>query len=179
MHRIAAVVFFVWLARADVRQCNCDLAEASAIQARECSLCREAEMRSAGEDIFFLKDVNPRKPNRWLALPRAHAPAQHSLTALAPGLRAALWAGAIEKAKSLWGNDWGLAVNGELARTQCHTHVHIGKLLQGIETSNFVVVNGPAEIPAPEDGSGLWVHPVGGNLHVHLKEAITETVLLR
>jgi hypothetical protein len=40
-------------------------------------------------------------------------------------------------------------------------------------------VSGPAEIPVPEDGGGIWVHPDAGKLHVHLGEQITETVLLR
>jgi hypothetical protein len=41
------------------------------------------------------------------------------------------------------------------------------------------VVSGPAQIPLPKDDSGLWVHPVGGKLHVHMGEQITETVLFR
>jgi hypothetical protein len=42
-----------------------------------------------------------------------------------------------------------------------------------------VLVDGPAHIPAPADDSGVWVHPLGRKLHVHLGEQITETVLLR
>ena len=128
--------------------------------------------------MFFLKDINPRKPNRWLALPRAHGSGAHHLHDLAPAQRARLWTAAIEKARSLWGDEWGLAYNGEKVRTQCHTHVHIGKLLKGIETNNFIVVSKPSEIPAPA-GEGIWVHPAGGKLHVHLGEQTTETVLLR
>ena len=41
------------------------------------------------------------------------------------------------------------------------------------------MVDGPAAIPVPRDGSGLWIHPQNGKLHVHLGEEITETVLLR
>ena len=94
--------------------------------------------------------------------------------------RTALWTAAIAKAKEMWGDKWGLAYNGNASRTQCHAHIHIGKLLDGIETDNFVVVAGPAQIPVPRDGMGLWVHPVeGGKLHVHLGEQICETVLLR
>jgi hypothetical protein len=92
--------------------------------------------------------------------------------------RTKLWTAAIEKAQSLWGGEWGLAYNGENVRTQCHTHIHIGKLIKGIETSNFVVVSNPSEIPAPP-GEGLWIHPAGESLHVHLGEQTTETVLLR
>jgi diadenosine tetraphosphate (Ap4A) HIT family hydrolase len=129
--------------------------------------------------VFFLKDINPRKPNRWLALPRAHASGLHGLADMSPAQRTELWTAAIEKARSLWGEQWGLAYNGDESRTQCHTHLHIGKLLDGEETSDFVVVADPVEIPVPPDGGGVWVHPVGGKLHVHLGEQITETVLLR
>ena len=97
---------------------------------------------------------------------------------MSPADRTALWTAAIEKAKSVWGNDWGLAYNGIKVRTQCHTHVHIGKLLAGIETSHFVVVSKPSEIPVPA-GEGIWVHPSGSRLHVHLGEQATETVLFR
>jgi hypothetical protein len=78
----------------------------------------------------------------------------------------------------LWGDDWGLAYNGEKVRTQCHTHIHIGKLIKGLETTNYIVVSKPSEIPA-KTGEGIWVHPAGVKLHVHLGEQTTETVLLR
>ena len=164
---------------ADVSGCACDIAKPETLVERDCSLCREAEKQPADTTIFFLKDVNPRKPNRLLALPRAHGKAQHSFADMTPEQRLLLWSAAIEKAKLLWGDEWGLAVNGDIARTQCHAHIHIGKLLQGVETGRFVVVDGPAQIPVPTDGTGLWVHPEGARLHVHLAEQITETVLLR
>jgi hypothetical protein len=164
---------------ADVTGCACDITQPETMQARECSLCREAENQPSEPLIFFLKDNNPRKPNRLLALPRFHGKGQEALAGMTPRQRLLLWSAAIEKAKSLWGGEWGLAVNGQNARTQCHAHIHIGKLLKGVETGRFVVVNGPAQIPVPEDGSGLWVHPEGARLHVHLAEQITETVLLR
>jgi hypothetical protein len=137
------------------------------------------ESQPAEPPVFFLKDNNPRKPNRTLALPRAHGKGQNSLADMTPQQRLLLWSAAIGKAKEIWGDEWGLAVNGEMARTQCHAHVHIGKLLSGIETAQFLVVKGAAEIPVPAEGSGLWVHPAGAKLHVHLNEQITETVLLR
>jgi hypothetical protein len=93
--------------------------------------------------------------------------------------RTRLWTAAVQKARELWGEDWGIAINGDTARTQCHTHIHIGRLLKGVETDHFVVVDGPAQIPVPEEGYGLWIHPAGGKLHVHLGERNTETVLLR
>jgi len=164
---------------ADVRGCACDIDKPETMEARECALCREAETQPAEPPVFFLKDNNPRKPNRTLVLPRAHLKGPNSLADMTPQQRQLLWSAAIGKAREIWGDEWGLAVNGETARTQCHAHIHIGKLLAGIETSRFVVVNGPAQIPVPTDGSGLWVHPAGSKLHVHQNEQITETVLLR
>lgn len=146
------------------------------MEAHECGLCREAENQPAAVEVFFLKDNNPRKPNRWLALPRAHT---HALAAMTPEARLALWNAAMEKAKSLWGDQWGLAVNGDERRTQCHAHIHIGKLLDGVETPNFVEVDGAAGIPIPADGAGFWIHPVGSKLHVHAGEQVTEFVLMR
>jgi hypothetical protein len=162
-----------------VGQCNCDPARPSTMTARECGLCREAEKQPASQPIFFLKDINPRKPNRWLVLPRDHGGERHSLAGVPSAGQAALWSAAIEKAKSMWGEKWGLAMNGDLTHTQCHPHIHIGRLIDEVETARFVVVEGPAAIPAPADGTGLWVHPQGGKLHVHLDEQLTETVLLR
>ena len=179
--RLGAVLLLatvgVW---ADVSHCACEPGNAQAMAARECGLCKEAEAQPADSGVFFLKDTNPRKPNRMLALPRAHGPAGHPLSAMTADERTAFWTAAIAKAKEVWGDGWGLAYNSDAARTQCHAHVHIGKLLEGVETDRFVVVNGAAEIPAPTDGMGFWVHPIeGGKLHVHLGELICETVLLR
>jgi hypothetical protein len=101
------------------------------------------------------------------------------LEKLKPAERAALWTAAIGKAKELFGDEWGVAMNGDLVRTQCHPHIHIGRMLQGVETDNFVVVKGAADIPVPKDGSGLWVHAEGKRLHVHLGEQTCETVLFR
>jgi diadenosine tetraphosphate (Ap4A) HIT family hydrolase len=179
--RFLAILLFLAgsVGTADVRNCACDLAKPESLAAKECSLCRAAEEQPAAPGIFFLKDVNPRKPNRLLALPRAHYKNGHGLDQMTPQERTALWTAAIEKAKSLWGDQWGLAMNGELNRTQCHGHIHIGKLLDNMENDNFVIVKGPAEIPVPADGAGLWVHPMGDSLHVHAGEQITETVLMR
>ena len=57
---------------------------------RQCSLCREAEKQPADQSIFFLKDINPRKPNRWLALPRAHFGGLHHLHDMPRGADRAL-----------------------------------------------------------------------------------------
>ncbi|MFN3322028.1 MAG: hypothetical protein ACK5AZ_00915 [Bryobacteraceae bacterium] len=163
---------------ADVSMCACDPASDESMAARPCSLCAEAEKQPDDIEVFFLKDISPRKPNRWLALPRTHGHGPHSLSDMSHAERTVLWKAAIAKARELWGDEWGLAYNGERVRTQCHAHIHIGKLLQGVETRDFIVVKGPEEIPAPV-GTGLWVHPHGKRLHVHLNEQLTETVLLR
>ncbi|MBM3725747.1 MAG: hypothetical protein FJW40_10035 [Acidobacteria bacterium] len=169
------------VARADVRGCACDPERPETMKARECSLCNEAEKRSAapGEPpYFFLKDNNPRKPNRWLLLWRAHAAGPHAMQDLPRAVRTALWTAAIARARELWGDDWGVAYNGEVVRTQCHLHVHVGKLLKGVETSRFVVVRHPSQIPM-KPGEGVWVHGAGKSMHVHTGEQTTETVLMR
>jgi diadenosine tetraphosphate (Ap4A) HIT family hydrolase len=159
--------------------CDCDPARPESLKQRQCSLCNEAEKQPPGTTVFFLKDINPRKPNRWLALPRKHGSGAHHLHDLTHAERTELWTAAIAKAKELFGDEWGVAYNGEKVRTQCHTHLHIGRFVKaGEQSKGYIVVRGPAEIPAPP-GAGIWVHPAGGKLHVHFGEQITETVLVR
>lgn len=159
--------------------CACDPADPKTLEVRSCSLTREALAQPEDPPVFFLKDINPRKPNRWLALPRAVRKDVYSLSRMTPREREQLWTAAIAKAKELWGDQWGLAYNGDEVRTQCQPHLHIGKLIEGVETPNFIEVASPAEIPVPQRGEGLWVHPHGNKLHVHLGELLTESVLLR
>lgn len=166
-------------AYADISTCACDPSRPETMTVRQCSLCREAEKQPPDVDFFFLKDNNPRKPNRWLLLPRAHYDGVGGLAQLSRAERTRMWRLAIERARQLWGDGWGLAYNGDKVRTQCHFHLHIGKLLAGIETDRFIVVSGPEHIPVPKDGTGLWIHPAGDKLHVHLGEQTTETVLFR
>lgn len=158
--------------------CNCDPLQPETMKARQCSLCAEAEKQPVNVEFFILRDNNPHKPNRTLILPRYQKPNTHGLAGLTPEVRARFWEAAVAKAKELWGPDWAVAYNGDRVRTQCHAHIHIGKLLPGVEFGPFVVVNSPAEIVVPP-GEGVWVHPVDGKLHVHTGEQITETVLLR
>jgi diadenosine tetraphosphate (Ap4A) HIT family hydrolase len=175
---LIAAILLSGIAFADT-PCNCDPERPETLKNRECSLCAEVERQPGTEFVFFVKDINPRKPNRMLAIPRTHQKGMHPLSELTAAQRTELWTLTIAKAKSLWGDDWGIAYNGDHVRTQCHTHVHIGKLLPGVETESFVVVSSPAEIPVP-DGDGFWIHPIaGGKLHVHSGEQICETVLLR
>ena len=98
------------------------------MQLRQCSLCAEADKQPPGTRIFFVKDRNPNKPNRWLALPVKHLEGQHHLHEMTTAERTELWTAAIAKAKELFGDkDWGVAYNGPTVRTQCHTHLHIGR----------------------------------------------------
>jgi diadenosine tetraphosphate (Ap4A) HIT family hydrolase len=170
--------------RADVRNCACDAGNPVTLEARECSLCREALKQPADRAIFLLKDNNPTKPNRWLAIPRAHFSSSSPLDSMTPAERAELWDVAIGKGREMWGDAWAIAMNGDLSRTQCHPHVHIGKLLPGNESEdaaygNAFYVDKPEDIPPPKDGEGLWFHPAAGKLHVHEGAQINETVLMR
>ena len=117
--RVLAILFALLTTPllADVTGCACDPARPQTLAARECALCGETEKQPADVPVFFLKDINPRKPNRWLALPRSHGKAQHSLADLPAPERARLWTAAIEKARSLFGGRWGLAINGDEVRT--------------------------------------------------------------
>lgn len=95
----------------------------------------------------------------------------------------------------MWGGEWGLAINGNRVRSQCHGHVHIGRLLEEAREIDTLlspegqrrprteprVVKSIEDIPAPEEGEGMWVHPAGGKYHVHIEAPATATefILLR
>jgi diadenosine tetraphosphate (Ap4A) HIT family hydrolase len=164
------------LARADIVTCACDHTRPETLEARPCSLCREAEKQPADTHIFFLRDVNPSKPNRWLALPRTHA---RSFDRLPAELRSELLRAAMDKAKALFGDGWAIAYNAPEVQTQCHVHLHLGKWMPAVENSQFVSVQRIEEVPVPPKGEGFWVHPAGNALHVHTGDQITETVLVR
>jgi hypothetical protein len=172
-------------AKSDVRNCLCDLALPQTRTTRACSLCLEADKST--EAVFLLKDINPTKPNRWLALPRASYDGPNPLAQMPADERLALWTLAVTKAKDLWGDSWAIAMNGDISRTQCHAHVHIGKLLENQEPENSpeqkrapgVYINSLAELPAIADGTGLWFHPEGNRFHLHVGEQTTEPVLMR
>jgi hypothetical protein len=83
--------------------CPCDPAKPETMKERQCSLCVEAEKQPDDDGVFFLKDINPRKPNRWLALPRTHTHGLHPLSSLSAEQRTRLWSAAIERAKQMWG----------------------------------------------------------------------------
>jgi diadenosine tetraphosphate (Ap4A) HIT family hydrolase len=165
------------LASADTRivTCQCDHAKPETLDARQCGLCREAEKQPASIDTFFLKDINPTKPNRWLALPHRH---YASMADLPAPERATFWKAAIAEAQELYPDKWGIAVNGPRLVTQCHPHAHISIFITAVETRDGATVKDPADIVVPQD-AGIWFHPVPGGYHVHSGEQITETVLLR
>jgi hypothetical protein len=56
---------------------------------------------------------------------------------------------------------------------------NIGKLLANQEDDKFIVVSGPADIPVPDDGGGILVHPAGQKLYVHLGDNAPELKLMR
>ena len=175
----ALILFLLPLSRADVRTCICDATIPETMTGRECGLCREVEAMPAGPATVFIKDANPNKPNRLLALPRFHPRGPQQLQDLTPEHRLAFWSAAIGKGRELWGDQWGIALNSLERRSQCHLHLHIGKLLETAETEHFAVVDGPADIPLPADGGGIWIHPVNGKLHVHTEEDNGELRLQR
>lgn len=162
---------------ADVRNCLCDIAKPETLEARECSLCKEAE--KADTPFLLVRDINPRKPNRWLILPKKHYPGGHPLSAMPAEDREQFWSAAIAQGKKIWGEDWGAAMNGEIARTQCHGHIHVGRMLEDIEYEGGIFIDKISDIPVPPNGTGIWLHPSGMRLHVHTGEQITESVLLR
>lgn len=176
---VAACALLLPAGLADVRNCACDVARPDTLEARECSLCRLAESQSGASQFFFVRDANPNKPNRLLVLPRFHRRNPQDLSEMTPEERTAYWTAAIAKAHELWGDDWGLAINSLDRRTQCHMHIHIGKLIQDAENDLFTVVNGPASIPLPLEGDGLWVHTAAGKLHVHTGDPAPELLLER
>jgi len=173
---IAAIVVAALGARADIVSCACDVSHPETLEVRQCSLCREAEKQPVDVNVFFLKDANPSKPNRWLVLPRTH---ERSIDLLNNEQRASLLAAAIDKAKKLLDDQWGIAYNAPSVQTQCHVHLHIGRLIPGVETSQFVTATKIEDIPVPPKGEGFWIHPQGNLFHVHTGEQVTETVLER
>jgi hypothetical protein len=175
----AAGAILLQYSHADVRSCLCDVTRPETMEARECSLCKEAEKQPETVQFFAIRDTNPTKPNRWIMLPRFHGNHPQQLLEMTPEQRTGYWTAAIEKARAVWGDQWGVALNGTEKRTQCHIHIHVGKLLPDMENDHFVVVDSADQIPVPKEGDGEWVHPVGGKLHVHTDEPAGELKLQR
>jgi hypothetical protein len=164
---------------ADIRSCACDHGTPESLASRECSLCKATDGQPGDAPFFVIRDANPNKPHRWLALPRAHGKNMQDLASMTPEQRTAYWNFAIAKGREDWGDGWGLAINSNERRTQCHVHIHIGKLKDGIETLPFTVVDSAAAIQIPPDTDGLLVHPAGNKLHVHHGDPAPELLLER
>lgn len=177
--RIVLALLTALFLRADVRDCVCGVSSPGIAQTRGCSLCLEAEKHPAGDLAFLVRDVDPNKPNRWLALPRGQYDGANPLPRMTEAERLAMWNLAIAKGRELWVDSWAVAMNSDFRRMQCHEHVHIGKLLDGQETTSGVYVDGPAQLPVVTDGTGLWFHPAGNRLHVHTGEQAAEFVLMK
>ncbi len=161
---------------ADIRGCVCDPAQPGTLQDRACSLTRVAIEQTGAAPVFFVRDANPAKPNRWLAIPRT---LHQSLNEMTPAERNVYWAAAIAKARDLWPDNWAIAINGDERRSQCQLHAHIGKLLPEADRSGGVLVDRVEEIPTPPAGSGIWIQPEGNKLRVHPGVMAGETNLMR
>lgn len=176
--RFSVLVLLALRLDADVSQCACDPARPETLKARECGLCVEADKHPSDVEFFVLKDINPRKPGRWLVLPRSHSAGPHPLHEMPKAMRDRLWRFALAAAKEKFGEEWGVAYNGWKVRTQCHLHFHVGRFIRAAENSNFKIVRRLEDFPAPSD-AGVWIHPVAGGFHVHTGEQIMETALVR
>lgn len=181
MRFLCAAVFSLFIllpAHADVSSCACDPSKPETLEVRNCSLCREAEKQPQDADFFVLKDINPRKPNRWLVLPRVHDEGAHHMHRMSAAERIGLWKRSVKEAHDRFGDAWGLAYNGSKVRTQCHLHIHVGRWVTAAENTKFKVVRRIEDFPAPLEG-GILIHPVKGGYHVHTGEEIMETALVR
>ena len=139
----------------------------------------EAEKHPKDVEFFVLKDVNPRKPNRWAGAAEGarRRAAPHSPTA---GGRPAA---AVEVRRpggerEISARNGRSPTNGSEVRTQCHLHIHVGRFIRAAENSKFRIVKRPEDFPGPEL-TGVWIHPVPGGYHVHEDEQIMETALVR
>ena len=157
--------------------CPCDHALPDTLSGRVCSLCRTAEKQS--DAVYFLKDINPAKPNRYLALTKAHANGLQAVGEMAPAEREMLWTAAIEEAERLFGPRWGLAHNSYFFRTQCHVHIHMGPLSPEVRDEDGRLYDRPADFPAVGASEGIWIHPKDGRYCVHLDRDLAEVVLIR
>lgn len=170
---------------ASAQDCMCDPTNPATDANKGCALGsfaagrnRPSGSRESG-GVVFVKDNSPEKPHRWLALSTFTSPGFQTLTNLPADRRAELWREAIADATKQQGDRWGLAYNGIRGRSQCHVHIHMSQLVEGVEWGDFVELSDPAAIPEP-GRLGLWLHPSGpGKFHVHTGEMYTETVLLQ
>lgn len=157
-----------------IAPCACDHSRPESLADRNCALCRVVEAREG--DPLLVKDIDPEKPNRWLALPRRHdAATRQSIADLSEDDRRELAAFSVREAERLFPGRWALAVNPAAERSQCHLHVHLGpRRGDALCTNAGIHVAEPGRIldaMAP-DGS-VWAHPEpGGGYHVHTAVAV-------
>jgi diadenosine tetraphosphate (Ap4A) HIT family hydrolase len=157
--------------------CPCDHQDAASMSSRVCSLCRTAEEQT--DDVYFLKDINPAKPNRYLALPRVHGGGLQAVGEMEPAERERVWSAAIRRAEELFGARWGLAHNSHFFRTQCHAHIHMGPLSPDVTDEGGTLYGSPRDFPAVGAEKGMWLHPKDGRYCVHLDRDLAEIVLIR
>ena len=157
--------------------CPCDHAKPETLSSRLCSLCRTAEEQES--EFYILKDINPRKPNRHLVLPREHGRDLQGPSSMTTNQRARYWRAGIERAKELHGDNWGLASNGNFFRTQCHAHIHIGRLSRLLEHEGGELHRDTGDFPNPGLEHGMWVHARQGQYCVHTDRDLAEVVLVR
>ena len=160
-----------------VVECPCDHAKEESMDSRVCSLCGTAEQ--ATDEVYFLKDINPHKPNRYLALPKAHGAGYQSTADLSAELRTKLWQKAADRAEELYPGRWGIAQNSHFFRTQCHAHLHIGPLSPEVEDSEGTHYRKFEDIPNVGPEQGIWLHPKQDGYCVHLDRDLAEIVLVR
>ena len=180
---LIAVLFMVSAVRADIRGCVCDLADQRSLAQRTCSLCVEITKHSGEGPVVLVRDVNPTKPSRWIVMPQEAYDGANPLARMSAAERDRFWNTAIAKAREVWGESWGIAMNSDMSRTQCHLHAHIGKLLEEgkdeDDTESGIFIDSVSELPAINNGTGLWFHPLYGRLHVHTGGQTTEHILMR
>jgi hypothetical protein len=150
---------------------SCACSNIDDLAAPECSLCGEAVRRRPQRDggsTIVIEDKNPCK-GRWLALPLEHrGPCMQTLSTLSPKARGDLGRTAVAKAAAEFGPGFGLAINPPDQRTQCHLHVHIGRLRPNVTCSaTIAAVSSPDDVFAIATDQGMWVHAAGGGYHVH------------
>lgn len=174
---VVLAVSVLLFASPPVVSCPCDHAKPETLAARVCSLCKEADSQST--EVFFLKDINPHKPHRYLALPKGHDRELQAVGTMGADERERYWQAAIAKAEELYPGGWGLASNGHLFRTQCHAHLHIGPLSPDVSESGGSLFDHPKDFPHTGPEQGVWVHPRAGKFCLHLDRALAEVVLER
>ena len=174
---VLGAAWWLWGFAPPVVECPCDHSQPATLASRVCGLCRTAEEQTT--EFYFLKDINPHKPHRYLALPKGHGRGLQTGGTLSDEQRVRYWAAAIDRAKELYPGRWGLASNGYFFRTQCHAHIHIGPLSPQVEDVGGRLYDDPAAFPDVGPEQGLWLHPREDRYCVHLDRDLAEVVLVR